>query len=217
LRESQWTNYCRDSAVIVVSLTEAGGQSAARAGTGVLITNTITVIIPAFIQVLVLVLVLVSLVIENMHTCVAVHVVLSTSADVCVIVKHTAKSWTNCSIESNNIAISLTEAGGQSATRAGTGVLITSAVTVITPALILVLVSISLVVKNMHSSVAVHAVLSTSADVSVVVKPTVVDWSNCSRDSDAIVVICTGAGGGGGHIIVALTSILITNAATVIT
>jgi len=192
LRESQWTNCCRDSDAIVVSLTEAGGQSATRACTGVLMTNTGAVITHAQV----IVFVLIFQVVEIINSCIAVHVVLSTRADVCVVIKHTAISWSNCSIESNDITVSLTEAGGQSATRAGTGVLITSAVTIITPALVLVLfwVSISLVVETMHTCVAVHAVLSTSADVRVVIKPTVIDWSNCCRDSDAIVVICTEAG-----------------------
>ncbi len=67
--------------------------------------------------------------------------VLSTSADVCVVIKHTVMDWTNCCSESNDITVRLTEAGGQSATVASTGVLITNAVTVITPASILVLIS----------------------------------------------------------------------------
>ncbi len=47
----------------------------------------------------------------------------------------------------------------------------------------------------MHFYVAVHAVLSTSADVCVVIKPTVIDRTNCCRDSDATAVICAEAGG----------------------
>ncbi len=181
-----WTNSCSESNDITISLTEAGGQSATRARTGVLITMAVTVII----HTLVLVLVLISLIGEIMHTCITVHAILSTSADVHLIMKHTVRvcDWTNCCNESNAIAVSLTEAGGQSVTVACTGVLITSAVTIITPAFIfiLVLVSISPVVEIMHFCVAVHAVLSTRADVCVVIKPTVLDWSNCCRDSDAI-------------------------------
>ncbi len=134
-----------------------------------------------------------------MHTCITVHAILSTCADEHLIMKHTVRvcDWTNCCNETNAIAVSLTEAGGQSATVACTGVLITNAVTVITPAsiFILVLVSISPVVEIMHFCVTVHAVLSTSADVCVVIKPTVIDWTNCCRDSDAIARICTEAGG----------------------
>ncbi len=99
--------------------------------------------------------------------------VLSTSADVCVIIKHTAISWSNFSTDSNAIAISLTEAGGQSATRAYTCVLITNAVTVIIHTLILVLVLIYPQGESMHCCVAVHAVLSTSADVYIVMEHTV--------------------------------------------
>ncbi len=163
LRDSQWINCCRDGDVIAVSLTKARRQSATVACTGVLITNAVAVIIHTLV--LVLVLVLVSSIVEIMHSCVAVHAVLSTSADVCVIIKHTAISWTNLPRESNAIAIRLTEAGRQSATRACTGVLITNAVTVITPALVL----ICLVVEAMHSCVAVHTVLSTNAEVCVVI------------------------------------------------
>ncbi len=121
--------------------------------------------------------------------------VLSTSADICVIIKHTTISWTHLPRESNSIAVSLTEAGGKSATRACTCVLVTIAVTFIIPALvlILVLVSISLVVEGMHCCVAVHAVLSTSADVCVIIKHTVIDRTNCCWDG--ITIICTEAGG----------------------
>jgi len=107
------------------------------------------------------------IVMEVMCTCVAVHAVPSTSADVRVVIKPTVIDWTNCCRESNNIAVSLTEAGGQSATRARTGVLITNTVTVIVHTLVLVLVLIFLVGKNMHLCVAVHAVLRASADVHV--------------------------------------------------
>jgi len=105
---------------------------------------------------------------EIMHTCVAVHVVLSTSADVCVAIKPTVIDWTNCCRESNVIAVSLTEAGGQSAIVACTCVLITNTDTVITHAQVLVFISISPVVEIMHTCVAVHAVLSTSADVCII-------------------------------------------------
>ncbi len=146
-----------------------------------------------------------------MHSCVAVHAVLSTSADICVIIKHTTISWTNLPRESNTIAVSLTEAGGQSATRAYTCVLITNAVTVITTALVL----IRLVVETMHFCVAVHVVLSTSADVCVVINHTVIDWTNRCRDNDTTAVICTEAGGGCTR--GACTGVPITNAVTVTT
>jgi len=85
-------------------------------------------------------MVMVDPVMEVMHTCVAVHVVLSTSADVHVIIKPTVIDWSNCCRESNGNAVSLAEAGGQSATGASTGVLITNTVTVIIPAFVLILV-----------------------------------------------------------------------------
>ncbi len=161
-----WTHLPRESNTIAVSLTEAGGKSDTRACTCVLVTNAVTFIIPA--------LVLIRLVVETMHSCVAVHAILRTSADVHrVVVKHTAISWTDFCIESNYIAVSLTETGGQSATRARTGVLITNAVTVIIHTLVLVLVLISLIGEVMHFCVAVHAVLSTSADVYIVMEHTV--------------------------------------------
>ncbi len=123
--------------------------------------------------------------------------VLSTSADVCVVINHTVIDWTNSCGESNDIAVRLTETGGQCASVACTGVLITKAVTVITPAFIfiLILVSRSPVVEIMHFCVAVHAVLSTSADVCVVIKHTVIDRTNCNRVSGAIARVCTEAGG----------------------
>ncbi len=106
-----------------------------------------------------------------------------------------SRNMLTCSSWSEDV--SLTEAGGQSATVACTGVIITSAVTVITPAFIfiLVLVYISPVEEIMHSCVAVHAVLSTSAEVCVIVKHTVIDRTNCCRDSDATAVVCTETGG----------------------
>ncbi len=180
-----WTNLPRESNAIAIRLTEAGGQSATTTCTGVLITNTVTVIIPALVQI--------CLVVEAMHSCVAVHVVLSTSADICIIIKHTTISWTDFCSESNAIAINLTETGGQSATKACACVFITNAVTVIIHTLVLVLVLISLVEEVMHSCVAVHAVLSTSADVCIVMEQTVrvCDWTNCCRDGDDIAIILT--------------------------
>ncbi len=73
-------------------------------------------------------------------------------------------------------------------TVAPTGVLIKTAVTVTTPALVLVLVLVQIfvVAKIMHCCVAVHVVLSTAADVCVIIKLTVQNWPNCCRDSAAI-------------------------------
>ncbi len=172
-----WTNCCSKSKVIVVSLTETGGQSATRTCTGVFITNAVTVII----HTLVLVLVLIYPQGESMHSCVAVHAVLSTSADVCVVMEHTGRvcDWTNCCRDGVGIVVSCTEAGGQSATRACTGVHISTTVTVI-PALVWVLVLVLILpeAKVMYCCVAVHAVPSTSADVCVIIKLTSISWSN---------------------------------------
>jgi len=117
-------------------------------------------------------------VMEVMHTCVAVHAVPSTSADVRVVIKPTIIDWTNCCRDSDVIAKILTEAGW-SIFVACTGVIIANTNTVITHALVLVLVLVSLVGETMHSWVAVHAVLSTSADVRVVMKLTVQNWTDC--------------------------------------
>ncbi len=168
----------------------------------------VTVIIPALV--FILVMVLVSLIVEIMHSCVAVHAVLSTSADVCVIIKHTAISWTNLSRESNAIAVNLTETGRQSATVACTGVLITNAVTVITPALVL----ICLVIETMHSCAAVHAILSTNADVCVIIKHTAVSWRNYCTESNAIAISLTEAGRKNSTR--TCTGVFITNAITVV-
>ncbi len=81
-------------------------------------------------------------------------------------------------------------------TVAPAGVLIKTAVTVPTPAivLVLVLVLIFVVAKIMHCCVAVHAVQSTSTDVRVIVELTVINWTNCCRDSDVIAKDITEAG-----------------------
>ncbi len=121
---------------------------------------------------------MVSIVMEIMYTCVAVHVVLSTSADVCVVIKHTVIDWTNCCRDSDVITKSLTEAGF-SIIVACTGVIITNTNTVITHALVLVLVMVPLVVEMMLSCVAVHVILRTAADVCFIIKHTTVSWTNC--------------------------------------
>ncbi len=94
-----------------------------------------------------------------MHFCVAVHAVLSTSADVCVVIKHTIIDRANCCRD--GIVIICTEAGGWRTIVACTNVLISTAVTDIACTAVLV----STVIQIMYTCVAVHAVLSTSADV----------------------------------------------------
>ncbi len=121
---------------------------------------------------------MVSTVMEIMYTCVAVHVVLSTSADVQVIIKHTVIDWPNCCRDSDVISKSLTEAGF-SIIVACTCVIITNTDTVITHAVVLVLVLIPLVVEMIHSCVAVHVILRTAADVCFIIKHTAVGWTNC--------------------------------------
>ncbi len=195
VRVCDWTNCCSDGDGIVVICTKAGGKCATVARAGVHISTAVTVI-PALVRVLVLVLI--PPVAKIMYSCVAVHAVPSTSADVCIIIKLTSISWSNYCKKSNNIAVNLTEAGRQSATVACTGVLITNAVTVIirTLVLVLVLVLVSSIVEIMHSCVAVHAILSTSADVCIVIKLTLRDsqYINCCRDGDVIAECLTKAG-----------------------